>query len=490
MKNKRILIKDIGVTKLNMKKNFIYNVLYQILILIIPLITMPYVSRVLGADGVGVYSYTYSIAYYFMIIAMLGLNNYGNRTIAKVRDNKEELSKQFCSIYAFQLISSLVMITAYLIYIFTFDNQYKIITLIQAMYVISSMFDINWFFFGIEKFRLTITRNTIVKIMSLILIFVFVKTPNDVWKYTAILAGSTLISNMLLFPFLRKYIKIVKVSYKDVFKHFKPCLIVFLPVIAASVYKIMDKIMLGSMTTIEEVGYYENAEKVTQVPISIITALGIVMLPRVSNMLSNNQEEKVKQTIDKTMPFSMFLTFPMTLGLVLISKDFSVIFFGNEFEKSGYLIQLLSVTIIFIACGNVIRTQYLIPKEMDKEYIISTFLGAIINFISNCIFIPIYQSIGACIGTIIAEFIVMFYQLLVVKKELPIKRYIKNSIPFLIKALVMFGITYIITKITRLEGMYKLILQIFVSVFLYIVLNARYMYKNLAISKFLKDKKY
>ena len=141
-----------------MKKNFIYNILYQILILIIPLITMPYVSRILGADGIGIYSYTYSIAYYFMIVAMLGLNNYGNGTIAKVRDNKEELSKQFFSIYGFQVLSSLIMIILYISYIFIFDNQYKIIALIQSMYVISSMFDINWFFFGIEKFKLTITR--------------------------------------------------------------------------------------------------------------------------------------------------------------------------------------------------------------------------------------------------------------------------------------------------------------------------------------------
>ena len=469
-----------------MKKNFIYNVLYQILILIIPLITMPYVSRTLGADGIGIYSYTYSIAYYFMIIAMLGLNNYGNRTIAKVRDNKEELSKQFCSIYAFQLISSLIMIVAYLIYIFVFDNQYKIIAIIQAMYVISSMFDINWFFFGIEKFKLTITRNTIIKVLSLILIFIFIKTPNDVWKYTVILAGSTLFSNIVLFSFLRKYIKLVKVSKKDVFKHFKPCLVLFLPVIAVSIYKIMDKIMLGSMSTVKEVGSYENAEKITQVPISIITALGTVMLPRVSNMLSNNQEEQVKKTISKTMPFIMFLTFPMILGLILISKEFSIIFLGNGFEKSGYLIQLLSITIVFLAWGNVIRTQYLIPKEMDKQYIISAFLGALVNFILNCIFIPIYQSVGACIGTIAAEFIVMFYQTFIVRKELPIKKYIIESLPFLLKALIMFVLTFIISKCITANGIYKLIVQVIFAGFIYLILNIKYIYKELEIFKIFK----
>jgi O-antigen/teichoic acid export membrane protein len=174
------------------KKNFIYNFIYQILILILPLITVPYVSRVLGADGVGTYSYTYSIAYYFMIIAMLGLNNYGNRRIAKVRDNKEDLSKEFWSIYKLQLITSSIMIILYFLYVSLFATKYKLIAFIQILYVASSMLDINWFFFGIEKFKLTITRNTIIKVFSLILIFIFVKNENDLWKYTTILSSSIL----------------------------------------------------------------------------------------------------------------------------------------------------------------------------------------------------------------------------------------------------------------------------------------------------------
>lgn len=472
-----------------MKKNFIYNIIYQILILILPLITVPYVSRILGADGVGIYSYTYSIAYYFMIIAMLGLNNYGNRTIAKVRDNKEKLSKEFFSIYALQLITSTIMIIAYFLYVILFDNKYKLIALIQIMYVISSMFDINWFFFGIEKFKLTITRNTIIKVLSLILIFLFVKTPNDIWKYTSILAGSTLLSNVVLFSFLHKYVKFTKVSKKDIFKHFKPNLIMFLPVIAVSIYKIMDKIMLGILSTVTEVGYYENAEKITQVPLTIITALGTVMLPRVSNMLSNNKEEEVKQIIGKTMPFILFLAFPMVLGICAISKDFSLIFFGNKFEKSGYLIQLLSITIIFLSWGNVVRTQYLIPKEKDKEYVISAFLGAIVNFIMNCIFIPKYASIGACIGTIAAEFIVMFYQSWVVRNELSLKEYMLNSLGFFIKAIIMFIIIMLLGKQIKNNDLLRIVVQVSIGGIVYMLLNFKYIYDILGLNKYLNKLK-
>lgn len=468
-----------------MKKNFIYNIVYQILILILPLITVPYVSRVLGAEGVGIYSYTYSIVYYFMIIAMLGLNNYGNRTIAKVRDDKEQLSNEFWSIYTLQLIVSIFMVTCYFIYVSLFDNEYKIIAFIQIMYVISSVFDINWLFFGIEKFKLTITRNAFIKILSLIFIFIFVKTQDDVWKYTAILAGSTLISNIMLFSFLFKYVKYTKISKNDVLKHLKPSIVLFLPVIAVSIYKIMDKIMLGIISTVTEVGYYENAEKIIQVPLAIITALGTVMLPKVSNMISNNQENKVKELLKKTMPFIMFLVFPMVLGTIAIGRNFSMVFFGNQFEKSGYLMQLLSITIVFLSWGNVIRTQYLIPKEMDREYILSAFLGAIVNFIMNCIFIPRYDSIGACIGTILAEFVVMFYQSYVVRKELELKKYIINSIGFLIKAIIMFIAILIIGKVIKDNDLLRIIVQVISGTIIYALLNIKYIYRELEIKNFL-----
>ncbi len=467
-----------------MKKNFIYNIIYQILILFLPLITMPYISRTLGAEGIGVYSYTYSIAYYFMLIAMLGLNNYGNRAIAKVREDKKELSKNFWSIYIFQLISTIIMIILYLIYIKIFQTQYKLIALIQVIHVISSMFDINWFFFGIERFKLTITRNTIIKISSVILIFIFVKNPNDVWKYTTILSVSTLFSNIILFSFLRKYVYWVDITKSDVLKHLKPNLIMFLPVIAVSIYKIMDKIMLGIISTVTEVGYYENAEKIAQIPLTIITALGTVTLPRVSNMISKDQEDKVKLLMDKTMPFIMFLAFPMTFGIIAISTDFSIIFFGDGFLKTGYLIQLLSITLIFLSWGNVIRTQYLLPKEMDKEYVVSAFLGAFINFFLNIFFIPRYSSFGACVGTITAEFFVMFYQTFSVRHELDIKKYFKIAFIFFIKAIMMFIFIMIIGNFIN-DKIIKIFIQVIIGIIFYVIINLRYIFNIIDFDKIL-----
>lgn len=456
-----------------LRKNFFYNIIYQVLILILPLITVPYVARVLGADGVGIHSYTYSISYYFMLIAMLGLNNYGNRSIAKVRDNKDELSKTFWSIYLLQFIVSTLMVITYLIYIILFNIRYKQIAVIQIFYVISSIFDINWFFFGLEKFKITIIRNTIIKIISLVSIFLFVRNSDDLWVYTLILSGSTFLSQIILWPYMKKYVNFTKIKIIDILKHLKPCLILFIPVIAVSIYKIMDKIMLGNMASIVEVGYYENAVKIIDVPKCIITSLGTVMLPRMSNMIAKGEEEKIKMYIGKSLQVIMFLALPITMGLIAISDDFILIFLGNNFTKTGTLIKYLAISLIFLSWANVIRTQYLIPKERDKDYIISVILGAIVNLVMNIILIPRYASIGACYGTICAELIVMLYQTYKVKNELNISVYIKNIMIFVINSLIMFIIVDLLNYIP-MSIYYRLILQVIIGIIIYIVLNFKY----------------
>lgn len=468
------------------KKNFIYNIIYQILILLIPLITIPYVSRVLGANGLGIYSYTYSIVNYFMMFAMIGLNNYGNRTIAKVRDNKEKLSKTFIEIYSMQIITSILMILFYSLYLILFNIEYKNIAILQSLYVVSCLFDINWFFFGIEKFKLTITRNTIIKIFSLILIFLFIRNENDVWIYTLILSGNMLLSQLALWPFVKKNIIKVKIRKNDVLKHLKPCLKLFLPVIAVAIYKVMDKTMIGWFSNASEVGYYENAEKIISVPNAIITALGTVMLPRMSNLYAKEKNNESMKIIEKSLELIMFLAFAMTFGLICISKNFSLIFFGKGFEKSGVIISLLSITIFFLSWGNVIRTQYLIPKERDKTYIESAFLGAIVNLILNIIFIPKYASVGACVGTILAEFIVMLYQTLSIKNEIPIKFYLKKILPFFFKSLIMFLVTYMINFI-NFNSFMKIIVQVIVGSVIYFLLNIKYVNNLINLKKILRN---
>lgn len=457
----------------SIKKNFIYNLVYQLLILIIPIVVAPYLSRVIGANGIGIYSYTYSIVYYFMLFTLLGVNNYGNRSIAKVRDDKKELSKTFWSIYFFQVLMGIIMFLIYFIFIILFDNKYKIISILQSLFIISAMFDINWLYFGLEEIKLTITRNALVKISSLILIFLFVKNIDDVWIYTLIMSGMTLLSQILLWSFVKKKVGFIKVSWEDIKSHIKPNLVLFIPVIAVSLYKIMDKIMLGIISNISEVGYYENAEKLTNIPLTFITALGTVMLPRMANLVSKGENEKINNYITKSINFVMFLAFAMCFGLIAIGYNFAPLFFGSDFQKTGILIMLLAPTLLFLSFANVLRTQYLIPHEKDKIYIISVSLGALFNLIANIIFIPKYGSIGACFGTIVAEFIVMFYQGFKIRNELNIHKYFKNIIPFFLKAVVMFICIYPFNYLD-LDKFMIIVLQIFIGGLIYFLLNLKY----------------
>ena len=272
-------------------KNFIFNAVYQLLIYVFPLITIPYVSRVLGVNNIGIYSYTYSIVYIFMLLAQLGINNYGNREIARHRDDIIERSRLFLSIYTFQIITCFIMIVGYCLFLLSVEQNYSTIFYVQTIFLISVFFDINWFYFGLEKFKITITRNLIIKVLSVIFIFLFVKEKDDLWKYSLILAVATLLSQMYLFTILHKYVKFVKFSLIDVLSHIKGILVLFIPVVSFAVYRVMDKTMIGYFSSVTELGYYENAERIINIPISVITALGTVMLPRMSYLYNNDKRQ-------------------------------------------------------------------------------------------------------------------------------------------------------------------------------------------------------
>ena len=210
------------------------------------------------------------------------------------------------------------------------------------------------------------------------------------------------------------------------------------------------------------------------------------MLPRISNLLENNEVEKVKKYIDKSIEFVSFLSIPIALGLIAVSKRFAPIFFGEEFRQTGIIIQYLATTVIFISWANVIRTQYLIPKEKDKIYIISVMSGAVINFIVNLILIPKYETIGAAIGTILAEFTVMLVQLVAVSKSINIVNYIRKFVTFAIKGIIMYILVYLCNYIDATD-IIIVFLQVFVGIVTYSILNIRYIYISLNI-KNLKEK--
>ena len=455
-------------------KNFILNVVYQILTYIFPLITIPYVSRVLGVENIGIYSYTFSIVSIFLLFAMLGLNNYGNREIAKVRDNREEISQCFSSIYLLQLSVNIIIFLSYIVYLLYFCKEFFLIAAIQLIYLSSVFFDVNWFYFGMEKFKMTITRNLIIKVTSILLIFLLVKNKQDLWLYTGIIAISTLISQLYLFFKLPCFVDFKFVPLKEITKHIPGVTLLFIPVLAYSIYRVMDKVMIGAFSSVVELGYYENAERLINIPISIVSALGVVMLPRMSYLLANDKTN-LKKTILSSMHLVLILSTIMAFGLFLIADEISVVMFGSDFIKSGSIIKAISVTIVISAWANVIRTQYVIPNGLDRIYVTSTIGGAVLNLASNLIFIKLYGALGACIGTVIAELFVMLYQTIVCKRELEIYKYYRLLLKYSLHSFFIVWVAYLLASDVD-DVFTKLCVKIGVSILLFFVLERKYIW--------------
>lgn len=449
-------------------KNLLYNIAYQILLFIVPLITTPYISRQLGVNNIGIYSYTYSFVSYFMLAALLGINNYGAREIAKCKTS-EKTSKTFLSIYTLQVILTIICTTIYLLSIFFLPFKDKTIMVIQCINLLSVMLDVNWFFIGKENFKIIVTRNTLIKIISTIAIFCFVNGKDDLWIYTMITSISTVLGQLCLFPLLKKEIKSIKICAKDVIQHLHSCLVLFIPVIAYSIYRIMDKTMIGTFTDTIELGNYESAEKVINIPVSIITAFGTVMLP----YMSKKKGSEIKNSLDINFELILFIILPILVGLFIISEDFALLFFGQEYKKTGIIIKLLLPSVLFASIANVIRTNFLIPRRQDNIYIMSTICGAVVNFVLNILFVPHLGAIGACIGTIAAEFTVMIYQIAHTYMIINFRNILKYLIKYLIPSFLCGIGAYIIGRIIE-SPLFKISAQILIATIIYATINIRY----------------
>jgi len=455
--------------------DFIYSSGYQILRIVLPLVTIPYVTRVLGADNLGVYNFTLSYATYFALFAYLGFENYGNRLIAQNRDDQEQLNRSFSGAYYLQLCSSLVAIISYVIYMLCFCRDNILIAWIQILYVSSEIFNTSWLYFGLEKFKKSVMLNLFVRLISFACIFLFVKSKNDLPIYTGICAGSTLLATLSLWLCMWKFIRFVRVPLKEILSHAKGCFVLFFPVLVISIYRTMDKVMLGHMSLMSEVALYSYADKIVELPYGIIAALGVVMLPRMSNLVAKGENTQAIHYIEKSMRFMLFMACGMAFGLMGIGKVFAPVFFGDEFSACGTLMMVIAPMVIIRACANVVRTQYLLPNHRDRDYIISILIGVLINLVFNSLMIPVWQSKGAAIATLFAESFVAWYQIFACRKEIPVTQYIVRDWFFLLAGMIMFFTVYQFGSARGISSS-TLVMQICLGMFVYIALSGAYLY--------------
>lgn len=454
--------------KKSLTKNYIYNLVYQILALVLPLITTPYISRVLGAESIGIYSYTYSILSYFLLFGALGVALYGQREIAYAGEDKVKRKKSFWEIEICRLLATFIASVVYFIF-FMRNGEYSIYYRIWFLELIAIGIDISWFFQGIEEFKKTVTRNVIVRLASVTLIFILVKSPEDLIKYITIYAVADLVGNLSLWLYLPKYFKGINIKNINAFTHLPAIIVLFIPQIASQVYNLLDKTMIGNMVADKsEVGYYEQAQKVIRVLVTIVTSLGTVMIPRMASTFAAGDKEKLIDYMKKSFKFVFFLAFPIMFGIISISKSFVPVFFGEGYDKVVILINIMAFNIILNGIASVIGTQYLLPTKRQKEYTIAIVAGLIVNFILNYILIKSHYSVGASIATIISELLLVIVELYVIRNDINIKEVLKSSTNYLLSGIIMLA-TCMLIQIALGVSTVTMLTQIIAGVLVYIL---------------------
>lgn len=427
----------------SIKKNYLFNLSYQILLLITPLITTPYVSRALGADGIGTVSYAGSMVTYFTLFATLGITIYGQREISYVQDSVDKRSKVFWNT---KILGFFTSGCAFLIYvIFSLFNDNTPLYLVLAFNILAVFVDVTWFFQGLEEFGKIVIRNTIIRIISILYIFIFVKTKDDILVYAFGLAVFVFLSNLSLWAYLPKYI--TKISKKDIhpFRLLPTVITLFVPTIAIQVYTVLDKTMIGVITQSSfENGYYEQALKISRTILTLVTALGTVMIPRIGYYFELGDTDEIRRLMYRGYRFVWFLGVPLCLELISVSSNLVPWFFGPNYDKVVILLKILALLILAIGINNVTGMQYLIPSKRQNIFTFTVVFGACVNFVLNSIFISLWQSIGAAIASVVAEMSIAVIQLIIVRKELSPLRVIKEGVHYYIAGLIMFGVAYML----------------------------------------------
>ncbi len=433
------------------KKNAAYNVAYRMFSVFLPLVTAPYLSRTVGTDGVGLYSLAWSVSYVFCLIGMLGLNDYGVRTIAQVRDNREELDRTFSAIWQMQLLVAGATLVAWLGYVFLVAGEEKVIALHLTMMSVSCLVSLDWCLMGLDIFKPIALRNTFVKLAAAACVFLLVKKKEDLWIYGFVWSLATLIGNLMSAASLRGKVTYRPVPIRESLKHLKPCAVLFISVLAVNVYRTMDKVMVSAIAGVHENGLYENAEKIIYCLSGFISAIGTVMMPKVAHMQKEGATEKIARHIDRSMELILCMTSAMAFGVAAVADVFAPLFYGEDFRYSGTLMAPLAFTLIMIGFANVIRTQVVLPQKRDHIFVKSVCCGAAVNLIANACLIPSMKSMGAVVGTLMAEMTVPVVQYIILRKELPYGQFLKYVGIYAVFGGIMLGCVRLVKTLVPAE---------------------------------------
>lgn len=445
--------KSIGV-------NYVYNLIYQILALVVPFILTPYVARVLSPEGIGEFSYTTTIVGYFVLAGNLGIATYGQLEVAKTRNDPKKCSKMFWEILLTRFITMSISLFIYMLYVIFGHSMYTMMYRVLIVQIVASALDISWLLQGLEEFKKIVLRNVIIKISGVILVLLFVREEGDLYKYALLMNGVILLGNMSLWTYVPKFLTSVKMAEFRVWTHLKQSFVYFIPSIATTLYLTLDKTMIEWFsTTTAENGYYEQAQKIEQMAVTAVTSLSVVTMPRMALLFNEKKNAEMRHIFGKTIRFVLFLSIPMCVGFISVADIFIPIYLGSGYETSAVLLKIFSFLLVIVGLNNAFGKQILIPLGKQKKYNIGVIIGALVNFSLNLILIPRLLSVGAAIASVIAEGVILIVFMLFSKEFYNGFEVIKLAKNYIVASIVM-AILIKFISIWLDEGLQSLIIQI------------------------------
>lgn len=441
-------------------KNYLYNLSYQILTIILPIITVPYVTRIFTSEDLGNYGFYNSIVSYFSLFAMLGIGIYGTKQIAAARD----VSSTFWNIYVIQVAASILALLVYIIVIYSIPQMSGIIPLILSITLFSKMIDISWLFTGKEDFKKITLRNTMVKVAGVISIFTFIKSSEDLYLYIFLIVIFDFLGQFVMWIPAKKFIKHPSFDTKIIKKNLHPIVLLFLPQVAISLYVVLDRTLLGLLGSYSDVGIYEQGQKLTSILLTVVSSLGAVMLPRVANLLSERKEKEAQNMVRFSFILYNLIIFPMIFGLIAINEVFVKLFLGQNFQDVKYVLYIIVFNIMFIGWTNILGYQVLVVRNKNKEFMLSTTIPAFVSVAVNIAVIPFFGYIGASMTAVIVEFLAFtiqwYYSRNIINKNLLFN---KDLAKIICSSLVMFGAVMTCKMILGLDGIIGLIIYLAVG---------------------------
>lgn len=429
----------------SVKVNFAYSALNNVLRVLFPLITAPYVTRVLAPDDLGLYAFGFSNATYFALFAALGIPYYGAREIAKVKHDTAQTNELFSELFTIAVMATLLMTVTYLFCIFGIEQyrQNYSFFLLVGLVLYCSPLNIDWFYEGIENFKVITIRSVVIRILSIIMLFVLVRTKDDLYWYAIITVSTILLSDLWNFIMLLKSDYSVRLKLTGLRRHIKPLMLLFVSTIAVSIYTMLDKVMLGLLAPYQQVAYYHYAMEISKMLLTVITSLSVVALPRISSYIESRETEKIEQLIRKSCSLVVFLSVPICAGIILMAPVGLPLFLGNHYVASVLPLQILSLLLILIGLNNIFAIQCLVAFGFDKLFLYSILTGAASNFLLNLFMIPYWGAVGASVASVVAEFLVLVVAFCFVRQKIKIRLHIhRQFVKTLLTTMLFLPINY------------------------------------------------